>query len=202
MHQEVGQESRVHFKVVKTEEETGIHKFIYILKFSNETRLYRVTAWVMLSDKHGDNENEMRTNSEILTEEVISAQKLWIKCAQIEIVSEPNFDQVRKQLNVLKDGEGIYRCHERLVNSDLHMDTKQPILLSQHYSLTKLIVESCHKCVLHGGVQETLAELRSKFWICKDRQLVQKILRVAQHVDDTLLSHFKPWFQECYPNSE
>ena len=54
---------------------------------------------------------------------------------------------------------------------------KQPILLSQHHSLTKLIVESCHKRVLHGGVRETLAELRSKFWICKGRQLVKKILR-------------------------
>ena len=131
----------------------------------------------MISNKLGDNEDEMRTNSELLMEEVISAQKLWIKCAQNEIVSEPKFDQVRKQLNVLKDGEGIYRCHERLVNSNLHMDTKQPILLSQHYSFTKLIVESCHKHALHGGVRETLAELRSKFWICKGRQLVKKILR-------------------------
>ena len=38
-------------------------------------------------------------------------------------------------------------------------------------------MESCHKRVFHGGVRETQAELRSKFWICKGRQLVKKILR-------------------------
>ena len=176
---EVEKESHIHFTAVKTEEEADIHKLIDISKFSNETRLYQVTAWVMrfLINLVTINEDVMRTDSELLTEEVISAQKLWMKCAQNEMVSEPKFDQFKKQLSVLKDGEGIYRCHGRLVNSDLHMDTKQPILLSQHHSLTKLIVESCHKRVLYGGVRETLAELRSKFWIYKGRQLVKKILR-------------------------
>ena len=97
-----------------------------------------MTAWVMqlLINLVTINEGERRTDSELLTEEVISAQKLWIKCAQNEMVFEPKFNQVRKQLNVLKDGEEIYRCHGRLVNSNLHMDTK-PILLSQYHSLTK-----------------------------------------------------------------
>ena len=44
--EEVEKESHVHFTAVKTDEEAGIHKLIDILKFSNETRLYRVTAWV------------------------------------------------------------------------------------------------------------------------------------------------------------
>ena len=122
-------------------------------------------------------EEQMRTDCELSTEEVIAAQKMWIKCAQYKMVSEAKFDQLKNQLNVVKDKEGIYRCHGRLVNADLHMDAKQPILLPGQHHLMKLVVDSCHKRVLHGGVRETLAELRSKCWICKGRQQVKKIVR-------------------------
>ena len=36
--------------------------------------------------------------------------------------------------------------------------------------------EACHGKVKHGGVKETLTELRSEYWIPNGRQLVKKIL--------------------------
>ena len=45
---------------------------------------------------------------------------------------------------------------------------------SHHF--TTLVVWSCHNKALHGGVKETLAELRSNFWIVRGRYLVRKLL--------------------------
>ena len=53
---------------------------------------------------------------------------------------------------------------------------KEPILLTQDH-LAKLIVEDCHKRILHFGTRVTLIQLRAQFWIPKGRSFIQKILR-------------------------
>ena len=35
----------------------------------------------------------------------------------------------------------------------------------------------CHRAVLHGGVNDTLAEVRENFWIVEGRQYVKKIIK-------------------------
>ena len=55
------------------------------------------------------------------------------------------------------------RCQGRLGNSDLMDSAKYPILLDSNHHFTTLAVWSCHRRVMHGGVKETLAELRSTF---------------------------------------
>jgi len=37
-------------------------------------------------------------------------------------------------------------------------------------------MEACQRKVNHGEVKETLAELRSEYWVSKGRQLVKKML--------------------------
>ena len=37
-------------------------------------------------------------------------------------------------------------------------------------------MEDCHRKVNHGGLIETLAELRSQYWVTKGRQFVKKTL--------------------------
>ena len=44
------------------------------------------------------------------------------------------------------------------------------------HTATELIVEECHHQVFHSGVAQTLTQLRSKFWICRGRQDVRKVL--------------------------
>ena len=65
----------------------------------------------------------------------------------------------------------------RLENSDLSEDARKPIILPKEHGLTKLIVEQCHRKVLHSGLRATLAELRARFWVPKGRQVVKKIIR-------------------------
>ena len=179
---------------IKQEAKFGVQMLIDITRFSKEIRLYRVTAWVyrFLFNVIASKKEGRRTDSELTTQEIVAAQKLWIKSAQDELSCESKFEQVVNQLGDVKDQDGIYRCHGRLKNSDLEQAAKQPILLPQHHILTTLIVEACHKRILHGGVRETLAELRSKYWICKGRQRVKKILRSCTICRTFLSKPFRP----------
>ena len=51
-----------------------------------------------------------------------------------------------------------------------------PILLEGRSHITRLIVRDCHHRMRHGGVNSTLAEVRTKFWIVRGRQLVKQII--------------------------
>lgn len=39
-----------------------------------------------------------------------------------------------------------------------------------------LIVQSMHKVVMHGGVRETLTQIRQTYWIPQGRQLIKRII--------------------------
>ena len=55
-------------------------------------------------------------------------------------------------------------------------DATEPIILPKDHRLTYLQIQQCHKRALHSGVRGTLAELRSRFWVPKGRQVVKKVL--------------------------
>ena len=64
----------------------------------------------------------------------------------------------------------------RLQNATIPFNAKHPILLPGDHHLTVLLIRDCHKRVLHNGARETLAELRTRFWIVRGRQVVRKVL--------------------------
>lgn len=49
------------------------------------------------------------------------------------------------------------------------------LLLTQHY-LTSLIVKCAQERVMHNGVRDTLTEVRSRYWIIRGRQFIQKMI--------------------------
>ena len=61
-------------------------------------------------------------------------------------------------------------------NSCLTQSAQNPILLNKKYRLAKLVVMDAHKRVLHDGVPETLAELRSTYWLVQGRQFVRRLI--------------------------
>jgi hypothetical protein len=63
-----------------------------------------------------------------------------------------------------------------LSNADLPFCTKHPILLNRKHPLATLIVKQAHERVLHGGLKETLTEVRSKYWILQGRSFVKRTL--------------------------
>ena len=46
-----------------------------------------------------------------------------------------------------------------------------PVFLSQSL-LTNLIILEAHRKVPHASINATLAEIRSRYWICRGQQIV------------------------------
>ena len=85
-----------------------------------------------------------------------------------------NFKQQCTHLGVITDKNGIFRCKGRLYNSSLPESARFPAWLPCDHHITRLIIRDCHHRVMHNGVRETLAELRSRFWLTKGRQVIRK----------------------------
>ena len=174
----------VHSVVV--EESSRIDSVIQVEDFSTLRRLLGVTAHVqkfitLLKFKvKADPQHRMKTVTAVDT---FNAERLWIRHSQLSLVQNDNFRMWQTQFGLYEDKDGIWRCAGRLQNADLPDDGRHPIFLEKSHHLTTLVVWSCHARVMHGGVKETLTELRSKFWIVKGRQFVRTLIskcRVCQ----------------------
>ena len=86
------------------------------------------------------------------------------------------FNKTKESLGAYGHEDGYLRCKGRLDRGKLPFDTKLPILIPNSHHFTDLVVESAHEKVYHNGVRETLLEIRSKYWIPKGRQTVNRIL--------------------------
>ena len=64
----------------------------------------------------------------------------------------------------------------QIAKCTIPFNAKYPVLLPADHYLTAQIIDDCHKRVLHNSPRETLAELRSWFWIVKGRQVVRKVI--------------------------
>ena len=92
------------------------------------------------------------------------------------LLQDEKFTMWKTQLGLYLDDLGLWRCKGRLSNAELPMDDKHPILLPSKHHITILVAQDCHKHVMHGGIKETLAELRGRFWIIKGRSLLRNLL--------------------------
>ena len=51
-----------------------------------------------------------------------------------------------------------------------------PVSLPQSL-LTNLIILEAHRKVAHAGINATLTEIHSRYWICRGRQIVKRLLK-------------------------
>eukprot|EP00794_Sanderia_malayensis_P018426 gene18426-biopygen12365 len=163
---------------IVAEESKGVGQVVNIERFSTAERLLRVTSWVLRflhNLKQKVRKEEPRSGC-LKAEEMIMAEKMWIKDAQKLLRRSVDYEKMRVQLGVI-ESEGVLVCKGRLENSDLEIDSRYPIILPKEHRLTELIVLDCHERVHHSKVRATLAEIRSRFWITRGRQYVKKIIR-------------------------
>ena len=81
-----------------------------------------------------------------------------------------------KQLNIFPDNLGILRVRCKF-GKDFGIRRKEPILLSQHSNLTKLIIEDIHSRMNHSGKYVVLTELRREYYVPKIFSCVKKVLK-------------------------
>ena len=160
--------------LTETKLTTGIATVVNANDYSTLQRLVTVTAWVIRAVDNFKASSEQRRTGKLKVTELKNAEMEWIRSAQGDLKKQDNFKQLVSELGVKEDG-GILRCVGRLVNSDLDFDARRPVVLPRQHRLTRLIIEECHKRVQHSGVRATLAELRSKYWVPKGRQVVKKV---------------------------
>ena len=144
--------------------------------FSLYQRLLRVTAYVMKFLRVLKNGNDCRHKGQSFDFDLARAEIYWIKILQESLLEEHKFSQWKQQFGMFVDNEGLWRCKGRLSEADIMESATYPILLDANHHITALIVKSCHEKVLHGGMKDTLTELRSRFWIVRERQVVRKLL--------------------------
>lgn len=70
----------------------------------------------------------------------------------------------------------MLRLEGRLQESQLGFEERHPAILPKNSHFTEILVRHVHHLTLHGGGRDTLARLRTKFWVLQGRQLIKKIL--------------------------
>ncbi len=145
-------------------------------QFSSAYRLFHVTEIVLkfiysLHCRIGKRDDQS-TDTTLFER----ARWYWIMDCQSRLEDNRHFSSQTRHLDLYKDKFGIWRCGGKMSKSCLSLAAQNPVLLDKGHHLTVLLVRDAHCRVLHNGVKETLAELRSEYWLVKGRQFIRKLI--------------------------
>jgi len=160
---------------------------IEIKRFSSAIKLFRVTALVIRFIRKLKTKLTHQIASEhkqISSTDLHQAENLWVAYVQkkhyqdlIKDINGKRTNNLKKQLGLYIDNDGLLRCQGRIDNADLCEAAKHPLLLPKNDPLTTLLVERSHKQLLHAGVAQTLCQIRQKYWIPHGRSTVKSVLK-------------------------
>ena len=117
-------------------------------RYSNLMKLLRVFSYV-LHFLNNCSRWRKKVEGEVCTEETDEALRRCIKWEQDAITDDKQFKNLKKQLSLFSDKEGILRLKGRLENSHLLFNAKHPILLNRNSYFTKLVILHAHYQVKH-----------------------------------------------------
>ena len=138
--------------------------------FSNYDKLLRVTARLLRAA-------EERTLSVIglppEADQIEKAETFWVKLVQQEF--SRNWEIRFKRLGPSITDQGILTVGKR-ISKWLKQNWNQDcfVLLPNNHPFTTLLIQKLHK-QNHGGVENTLARLQTKFWVPGARRIIKKI---------------------------
>lgn len=147
----------------------GISGIIDITRFSSLAKLLRTSALVIMFVR------KLKGIQFIFEELLSEVEAMWVRDVQLVLSLSKQFPNWKLQLNLYQENN-VWRCRGRLANANVPYDTKFPALLPRDHHFTKLIVLRAHQRVLHNGVKETLAEVRTRYWIIRGRSLIKFII--------------------------
>ncbi|GFS96704.1 hypothetical protein TNCV_4754111 [Trichonephila clavipes] len=82
-----------------------------------------------------------------------------------------------RSLHPFIDEHGLVRVGGRLQNSQLRFNSKHPIILPSHHSISELLIKEQHIAHLHAGPPLLAHILRQSHWIVGSRKLINKCIR-------------------------
>ena len=102
----------------------------------------------------------------------------WIKFIQKPLYEDNRYEkQLKHSLGIYFDTNRIVHCKGRLNKCDLDISSKNPILLPKNGHLILLVIREAHLKTTHGGVKDTLSEIRLQYWLNQGRQIVKYLIR-------------------------
>lgn len=151
--------------------------------FSNLNRVLRVTAYVFRWTQ--DRNNARNRSRFIRADELEEALVYWCKVSQLQkwhdIIKKQNGFEKDKDLRLLKpfvNEKGLLLARGRITSCEsLTEEARNPIILPSDHYFTKLIIQDAHERNRHGGVRDTLTDLRTKYFINRGRQRIKSIIR-------------------------
>ena len=172
--------------VVQVQRPPTVANLVDINRHGSLGKLLRVTAWVLrfIKNARPDQDQTVKRKGRLKREELVQAEGEWLKAAQADLRRQGNFQHLVSELGLVEN-DRILRCVGRLVNSDLEVDARRPIILPRDHAYTTLVIRDCHERVLHSGVRATLADMRSRYWVPKGRQCVEKSVEQMRDLQET-----------------
>ena len=158
-------------------------------RFSNFTRLKRVTAWMLrfVSNCQARQKKLVRMSGPLTVRELNKAVTYLVSLSQFahfaaEIVAVKSPASLPKSstllsLNPFLDEVGLLRVGGRQQNSKLTYDRQHPIILHGKHPVSKLLVHTEHLRLLHAGPLLVAASLGRHFYIVGGRKTVRSITR-------------------------
>ena len=150
--------------------------------YSSLTRLLRVTAWALRFVRKL--QKKRKEKKQLTAEEINQAKIMWEQYVQktsftseINAIKNDTGNNLKNQLGLRIDENGILQCHGRLISDNLPESTIFPKLLPKNHAFTNLVISSFHEKLMHAGVSHALSAIRKEFWIPQGRASVKKVLR-------------------------
>ena len=152
---------------------TDVSNLLDCDKYSSVYKLYRITAYML---KFIDLLKNRDQPCKLSQADFARVKRLWVLECQAALMKDKNFSTWKSQFNLYLDENQLWRCKGRLEHASLSFSTKHPLMLARRHRITELIVRDAHGIVQHGGVKETLTQLRSQYWIVGGRSLVRSVI--------------------------
>ncbi|KRX63834.1 hypothetical protein T09_1217 [Trichinella sp. T9] len=154
-------------------------------RFSNFEKLVRVTAFCFRFFRNLQLSRHEREFAELTVEELDKAENFWLLTVQREafekelaaVQSGRNPESKLARFNPYLYENGLLRVGGRLQNSDMDAERKHLILLPSTHLVVMLLIKRVHERSLHAGTEQTLTDLRQRFWVLKGRSSVKRIVR-------------------------
>ncbi|XP_064469621.1 uncharacterized protein LOC135384345 [Ornithodoros turicata] len=163
----------------------AIEEWMEITDYGTSSRLLRVTAWML---RFANNVRSARpsVSGPLTLEEITHVENFWIRRVQAEAfphevaaLSKGNVVKPSSSLHAFQlflDANGIMRVGGRLHQLNVVDAIKHPILLPSKHHFTHLVILDVHRQALHAGVQDTITQVRNRFWVLRARQTVRRVL--------------------------
>lgn len=144
-----------------------------ILQHSSLTKLIRIIAYCKRFIRNLRSIPESRNYNLLSPTEIQSATLFAVKLVQADMFTPDSKVKAPISLCPYTDSDGILRVGGRLQHADLPFHQRHPIILKGNHHFTKLLIADAHLRTFHGGLQQTTAYLRNRYWILKFKNCVK-----------------------------